>query len=200
MTAATRRLAAMSLRGKSTRVSLALVAALTLAACGGGTKTVTVEQSPSNGSTATTSSTGTSPSGGTSTTGGTGAPGTPSEPPTRIVKLETFQSPSGNIGCMLIAGIARCDIEKRSWSPPARPASCPNVVDFGQGLELGGAGPARFVCAGDTARDVTSAKLAYGSGSQVGSFICVSRPSGVTCTNRHNGHGFFISIQSYRIF
>jgi hypothetical protein len=190
----------MSLRGKPALASLALAAALTLAACGGGTKTVTVEQSPSNGSTATTSSTGTSPQAGTSTAGGTSAPGTPSEPPTRIVKLEIFQSPSGNIGCMLIAGIARCDIDRRKWSPPARPASCPNVVDFGQGLELGGSGPARFVCAGDTARDVTSAKLAYGSGSQVGSFICVSRPSGVTCTNRHNGHGFFISIQSYRIF
>ncbi len=181
---------------------------LALAACGGSTKTVTVTAPASQGgsSAATTQSTGTTgaQTSGTSTqsTTSTGAQPktTPSEPPTTIVHLEAFTTPTRNIGCMIVGGLARCDIEKRSWSPPARPAGCPNIVDFGQGIEVGGSGAARFVCAGDTARDITSPKLAYGSGSQVGDFMCVSRPSGMTCTNRFNGHGFFISAEGYRIF
>ena len=123
-----------------------------------------------------------------------------SEPPTRFVHRPSFRSPTGNVGCILIGGLARCDIAKRDWSPPPHPASCPNQVDFGQGLEVGESGKGHFVCAGDTARDPSAARLPYGTASQVGSFICVSRPSGMTCTNRHNGHGFFISVQSYRAF
>ena len=29
-----------------------------------------------------------------------------------------FESPSRNIGCVLLDGLARCDIMVRSWSPP----------------------------------------------------------------------------------
>jgi hypothetical protein len=187
----------MSAAIKSLAGSLSVAAALTLAACGGGTKTVTVSGPPPTTSSPSTR-TGTQPTTPTPTSSSSSS--TPSEPPTRFVHLASFQSPTGNIGCMLIAGIARCDIEKRDWSPPPRPASCPNVVDFGQGLELGGSGSARFVCAGDTARDITSPKLPYGTASEVGDFVCVSRPTGITCTSRFNGHGFLISIQSYRLF
>jgi hypothetical protein len=34
----------------------------------------------------------------------------------------------------------------------------------------------------------------------VGPYECVSRSTGMTCTNRTTGHGFQISIQSYRRF
>ena len=60
----------------------------------------------------------------------------PSEPPTRFVRDASFQSPSGNIGCMIISGTARCDIVHRTWVPPPRPASCPQIVDFGQDCSL----------------------------------------------------------------
>lgn len=60
---------------------------------------------------------------------------------------------------MLIASVARCDIERRSWRPPPRPKQCPPIVDFGQGIEVDARGRARFVCAGDTARDVNAPKL-----------------------------------------
>lgn len=73
-------------------------------------------------------------------------------------------------------------------------------MDFGQGLQIGGSGAPGFVCAGDTARDVTSPKLAYGTASEVAPFICRSRNTGVTCTRTTDGHGFFVSIQSYRFF
>ena len=119
---------------------------------------------------------------------------------TSTVNLATFKSPSGNIGCMIIAGTARCDIRKRTWSPPPRPSSCPNIVDFGQGLIVGGSGAARFVCAGDTSADPSAAPLAYNSDTVVGNFTCSSTSSGMTCTNTASGHGFFIAIQGYRIF
>jgi hypothetical protein len=101
---------------------------------------------------------------------------------------------------MIIDGVARCDIVKRNWSPPPRPSDCPNVVDYGQGIELSGPGQAKFVCAGDTARDPTSKILSYDTVSQVGDLSCQSATTGVTCTNRKSHHGFELSAQSYRVF
>lgn len=101
---------------------------------------------------------------------------------------------------MLIAGIARCDIVQRSWSPPPRPAGCPDIVDFGQGIEVAASGPARFVCAGDTSRDPTAPALAYGTRSLYGAFSCVSRTSGITCSSTTSGHGFTMSRGGYTLF
>jgi hypothetical protein len=168
----------------------ALLLGATLAGCGGGTETVTVPGPPQGGAQAA----------GTSTAAKTTAT-TAIPVPARVVHLDTFRSPTGNIGCSLLDNVARCDIEKRSWHPPARPASCPEIVDFGQGLEVGASGAARFVCAGDTARDPASPVLVYGSGSRIGGVECVSATAGITCAGRaEERHGFFISIQTYRIF
>jgi hypothetical protein len=152
-----------------------LVAALAVAGCGGGTKTVTAERT---------------------VTGPKAQPTT--QAPARSVSEANFQSPTGNIGCVLVAEVARCDIAKRSWSPPPRPSSC--QLDYGQGLAVGRSGKATVVCAGDTARLQGSKKLAYGTQSQVGDFTCVSRRDGMTCTNRSTGHGFQISAESYKLF
>lgn len=173
----------------ATRLALACAgfgALAVLAGCGGGSTTTTIDRTVTE----------TTPGGGGSTTTAT----TTSEAPARFVHETAFQSPSGNIGCMIVGGSARCDIVKRTWSPPSRPASCPSEVDFGQGLEVGRSGAARFVCAGDTTRDRSTAKLPYGTASEVGGFVCVSRSGGMTCTSAADGHGFFISIQSYRVF
>jgi hypothetical protein len=124
---------------------------------------------------------------------------TEEEEPSRIVHLKTFRSPSGNIGCALYEGGARCDIRKRDWSPPPRPARCPKETGYGQGVEVAHTGEAGFVCAGDTALDPSSSSLSYGTASEVGGAECISRKNGVTCVNRA-GHGFFLSIQSYQIF
>ena len=109
-----------------------------------------------------------------------------------------FRSPSANIGCELVAGFARCDIAKRNWSPPPRPANCP--LDYGQGLEVGRSGTGHLVCAGDTALNPQAMALGYGSSSRVDSITCASTTDGMTCTNNVTGHGFFISIQGYRTF
>jgi hypothetical protein len=134
------------------------------------------------------------------TTGGAATTTAGGEPPIRTVRLATFQSPSGNIGCAIAGGVARCDIAQRGWRPPARPSGCPDAVDFGQGVEVDTRASGRLVCAGDTARDPTSAKLPYGTAAAVEGFTCVSRRTGVTCTDATTGHGFELSRQGYRVF
>lgn len=116
----------------------------------------------------------------------------PTEPPGRTIRLTTFRSPSGNIGCVLLGGEARCDIRDRAWSPPPRPASC--RLDYGQGLVVGRGGPGRFVCAGDTALDPSAKPLPYDTGARAGGFLCVSRTNGIRCQSP-SGHGFFLSRQ-----
>lgn len=111
-----------------------------------------------------------------------------------------FRSPSRNIGCYILDGTARCDINHRDWSPPPHPAWCSKEVDFGQGLTVGMSRRAQFVCAGDTALDPSGRPLPYGATDKVGAFVCGSATTGVTCTNLRTTHGFFISIQRYRIF
>lgn len=119
--------------------------------------------------------------------------------PKRVIHLRTFRTPSGNIGCEMYQGGARCDIRKRDWAPLPRPAKCPKEVGYGQGLQVGRVGQASFVCAGDTALDPSAASLSYGTASRIGSSECISRTDGVSCVNEA-GHGFFISIQSYEVF
>jgi len=111
-----------------------------------------------------------------------------------------FESPSRNIGCVIIDATARCDIGVRSWSPPKRPSTCPQIVDFGQGIELARHGPARFVCAGDTAMEPHAPILAYGREVTRQGLRCSSATTGITCRSTLSGHGFFISRQSYRLF
>jgi hypothetical protein len=111
-----------------------------------------------------------------------------------------FDSPSRNIGCVIIDGTARCDIVARSWSLPPRPKSCPKIVDFGQGLIVSVSGAARLVCAGDTARDPHAPILAYGQADASGSLRCTSAITGMTCRSARSGHGFFLARQRYTLF
>jgi hypothetical protein len=177
--------------------ALVLLAAL-LAGCGGGGTTTVVRtvtervEAPAKGA-ATAEATAAKEA-------ATKAAEEKAEQPKRILHLRTFRTPSGNIGCAMFEGGARCDIRKRDWKPLPRPASCSSEVGYGQGLEVpGGHGQARFVCAGDTALDPSASSLSYGSASRVGASECISRTDGITCVNQA-GHGFFISIQSYQVF
>jgi hypothetical protein len=178
---------------------LALV--VLLAGCGSsGSKTVTITQQASisvaTSSSSVASSTASAPATTTATTSAT----TSAVAPLNVVHVTTFESPSRNIGCVVLDGTARCDINHRDWSPPPHPTSCPQEVDFGQGLQVHGSAAGGFVCAGDTALDPSAPVLAYGSESVEGPFRCVSATTGMTCTDTTTGHGFFISIQSYRLF
>jgi len=109
-----------------------------------------------------------------------------------------FTSPSGNIGCMLSEDLLRCDVAERDWSPPPRPADCPDFTGYGQGIMLRPTGSASFVCAGDTALGGGPA-LPYGQFQAGGGMSCNSEPSGMRCSNS-DGHGFTISRQAYTLF
>jgi hypothetical protein len=173
---------------------VALVAAALLAGCGGGDTTTVINETTTTvaGDSTITDSSSTTTASTTSTTtdssGGTGAP----------QSLKAFQSPTGNIACIITAKFARCDVSERDWNPPPHPASCPSEVDFGQGIQLPTSGSASFVCAGDTTLNPQAPKLAYGSSSQVGSITCTSAESGMSCSNAGGG-GFTISRQSYNL-
>jgi hypothetical protein len=156
-----------------------------LAGCGASVSKTVIHKTVTEGASTTASSSTTQPTSTTTTT--------------QAVHLTSFQSPSHNIGCVIAAGTARCDIRSRTWSPPPRPASCSSQVDFGQGLEVGKAA-ASFVCAGDTTLNPSAKVLDYGTATQSGTFSCLSETSGITCKNADTGHGFFLSQQSYRLF
>jgi hypothetical protein len=169
-------------------VALLLVLTVLVAGCGGGTVTTVIERTV-------TEKVELPPKGGDGTKKATAVAATPKH----VLHLKTFRTPTGNIGCEMFEGGARCDIRKRQWRPAPRPAEGPNEVGYGQGLEVPGHGEAAFVCAGDTTLNPGAASLAYGSASRIGASECISRADGVTCLNQA-GHGFFISIQSYQVF
>jgi hypothetical protein len=118
----------------------------------------------------------------------------------RVVHHVFFQSPSRDIGCVILDGSARCDVVARSWPQQPRPAGCPPAVDFGQGLTVSVTGGAGLVCVADTAIDPGAPILPYGSVDAVGGMRCVSSPAGMTCRSVRSGHGFFISRSSYTTF
>ena len=118
--------------------------------------------------------------------------------------LRLFHTPSKNIGCSMsddkFGRSVRCDIGEHSWPLPPRPNTqgC-RQLDLIAGLTFGTTGKSHFFCAGDTVLRQGSV-LRYGHSLRVGRFTCTSRTTGVTCRNRRNGHGLFLSRASYRRF
>jgi len=108
-----------------------------------------------------------------------------------------FQSPSHNIGCIMSKRSVRCDIRKKDWNPPPKPANCP--TDWGNGVSVGKHGRAEFLCAGDTSLGAGKV-LKYGFSVRYGRFRCLSKKSDMRCFNRQNGHGFKLSRQRARVF
>ena len=91
----------------------------------------------------------------------------------------------------------RCDIGRKSWSAPAKPADC--ELDWGTGLSLQGADEATFTCAGDTVLGAEE-KLEYGDSLRAGDFLCSSDSKAMRCENVSSGHGFTLAIARYTVF
>ena len=108
-----------------------------------------------------------------------------------------FVSPTRNIGCVMDKGGVRCDIRNHSWKSPPKPKWCD--VDYGGGVAVDKKGKAGIVCAGDTTLE-SGPVLAYGHSISRGRFSCESQEAGMRCVNKRNGHGFFLSKQSYQLF
>jgi hypothetical protein len=112
-----------------------------------------------------------------------------------------FRTPTGNIGCGYdkFSGEPahlRCDIGTGLRPRPGRPAGCD--LDWGFGYAMGKTGRATVVCAGDTVLDRRAPVLRYGQTWRRDGFTCVSRSTGLTCTNL-SGRGFFLSRQQSRL-
>ena len=113
-----------------------------------------------------------------------------------------FQSPSGNISCVMAAFSgtspeAACEIVDRVWTAPPRPQDC----DAGWGDRIGliQGSPPGLGCHSDTTRGIGLPTLAYGATRTVASLTCTSAPTGITCTDAGTGHFFRISRESYEI-
>jgi Family of unknown function (DUF6636) len=175
--------------------ALAVATLTLLAGCGSGDDSPATVTETVTGATSTDGESPPSSSGETSAT----EDGSPPSADVQAHGLTGFTSPTGNIGCYMDKKSVRCDIAKRDWDPPARPASCNETVDYGQGIRLSAGGAPEFVCAGDTALGGGDS-LPYGQSIAAGLLRCESSESGMACRDTETGRGFTLSIQSYETF
>ncbi|MFI6871398.1 DUF6636 domain-containing protein [Nocardia sp. NPDC050406] len=108
-----------------------------------------------------------------------------------------FQSPSGNITCVLADKGAVCEIANHTYATPAEPADCHQ--SYGDRITLFQGDPARFACHGDTIRETGLPVLRYGHSLRSGDVECFSERSGIRCVNDRFGHSFRISSESYEL-
>jgi len=118
------------------------------------------------------------------------------------VSLYQFQSPSGNITCVMsalrgIAPQASCGIVDRTWVIPPRPTVCMGA--WGDQINLSQGSSPALVCHTDTTRGSGLPTLQYGETRSVASLTCESEPAGITCTDSSTGHLFRISRDSYEL-
>ncbi|MCO8271907.1 hypothetical protein M1L60_15030 [Actinoplanes sp. TRM 88003] len=114
-----------------------------------------------------------------------------------VVDEAMFRTPSQNIACALTESEVRCDIVRKTWKPPAKPADC--ELDWGNGLVVSG-GEATFTCAGDTLVGTSETTLEYGQALRSGTVRCDSDSAGLTCKDDETGHGFTLAQSRYTLF
>lgn len=119
-------------------------------------------------------------------------------PATARADSQYFQSPSGNIYCLLDAGGVACDVHDYTYQPPP-PPECGKHLPWGNRFSLTPGQPAAIECHGDTLRLPGEQTLDYGQTISAGTITCASEPSGVRCTDRGSGHFFRVSRDSYEL-
>ncbi len=104
-------------------------------------------------------------------------------------------SPSAAVECGVITGL-------KPKLPKINP-DCQHLDYVGNRISLSVTGRAQPVpCAGDAgpfADPDHSVVLRYGKSWSAGGLTCSEKTSGLTCKNR-SGHGFFMSLRSWRTF
>ncbi len=115
--------------------------------------------------------------------------------------LVFFQSPTGNIHCLIATGDqaeARCEMVALMPTYREPPPDCD--LDWGASFTIGlAARQGQLACVGDTVVMPDSVILDYGRTLSFGGFDCTSDPSGMTCTNPA-GHGFTLSRARQQLF
>ena len=103
-----------------------------------------------------------------------------------------IRTPTGNISCFVSHRVLHCELGHSDYHP-----RCADL-DW-HGFELAAAGRVQITCSGGILYDTKPIyrTLAYGRTWRDAAFVCTSRRTGLTCTNR-TGHGLFLSRQSWR--
>jgi hypothetical protein len=115
----------------------------------------------------------------------------------------SFQSPSGNIVCLMTASAntgapaAACQVQQHTYTAPP-PGQC-QLGGWGSQIGLDQGNPARFECVGGVLAVPPMPTLDYGQARSVGTLTCDSEPSGITCTDGSTGHFFRVSRDSYQL-
>jgi hypothetical protein len=112
----------------------------------------------------------------------------------------SFQSPSGNIVCILAGSGehgAACQVQQRTYAAPP-PGQC-QLGGWGSQIDLDPGKPPHFECVGGVLAVPPMPTLDYGQTRSAGPFTCDSEPSGMTCTDNSTGHFFRISRESYQL-
>jgi hypothetical protein len=124
--------------------------------------------------------------------------------------LPAFNSPSGNIKCLLLpapgtgvlCSIGRADYAKTLQDRCLNPKGAKGAGVDWHGFLLPASGKGEVNCSGGILYNPDKQRpayvtLAYGKSWHRGGLTCLSRVSGVTCRNGH-GHGIFVSRGSWR--
>ena len=117
--------------------------------------------------------------------------------PASEVDEAMFRTPSQNIACALTRSAVRCDIVRKTWQPPAKPADC--ELDWGNGLAISN-GKVTFTCAGDTVIGTSESTLEYGQALRAGTVRCDSENQSLSCKDEKTGHGFTLAASRYTMF
>jgi hypothetical protein len=120
----------------------------------------------------------------------------------RTATIISFRTPSKNIYCDYSSGLGspaylRCDIRSGLHHPTPGPHHCVEGV-YGQSLGMTKTGAAQVLCISDSTINSQARVLAYGQSWSFNGFRCVSRSSGLGCTNAR-GHGFFLSRGDWHV-
>jgi hypothetical protein len=109
----------------------------------------------------------------------------------------SFQVPSGNIYCRADDVNLNCEIGTNKARLPPKPKSC--NLEWGNRFGMSPNGRAQRACHIDSLIDPKYSILSYGETWRKQGFICVSKPTGLTCKNR-KGHGWTLSKNKQQLF
>lgn len=120
-------------------------------------------------------------------------------PATARAESNSFQSPSGNIVCLMYPNgpnTALCEIADHTWVAPPRSPDC--HLNWGSRFRLEQGSAVVFACYHQE-MPTPDETLDYGQTRSVGAITCDSEPGSVTCTDSSTGHFFRVSQESYQL-
>jgi hypothetical protein len=114
----------------------------------------------------------------------------------------SFQSPSGNIYCLLgpeTGGTNRadCQVQHHTYAVPP-PGDC-HLGGWGSQFSLKQGAPVELVCQGGVLTSPPMPTLGFGQTRSIGTITCGSEPAGMRCTDSGTGHFFRVSRDSYEL-